>query len=400
MATTKKKSAPSPSARVLSHRTLYTLDSTGKIRLWNMETSGAKFRTISGIKGVLTSFVTSDWSTAEGKNLGRANETTPAEQAIKEVESRYKKQLKTGYHETEEAAHGGTSYVEPMLAKNFNDYAKKIDLSKGRYALQTKFNGIRMIATKDGLFTRKGERFISVPHIEKALQPFFVKYPNAVLDGECFNEDYRQQLNQIVHLARKTKNVSPADFAESEKLIRFYVYDGYGFSSKLGESAPYELRKMWIDANVADGHTYKYVVQVATDVVESMEDLNALYSEIVEDGHEGGILRSLDAPYEHKRSANLLKLKPCNSEDFYVTNVQPGVGNWAGKAKIISLRSEDGKLTFDATFKGTMEHAIECLRNKREWIGKLVEIQYNGLTGLGTPSFAQFDYCNAVKGDR
>jgi len=109
-------------------------------------------------------------------------------------------------------------------------------------------------------------------------------------------------------------------------------------------------------------------------------------------------LASLEA--ENKALQEKLANKPTDTDDFIITNVQQGSGNWSGKAKIISLKSEDGKLNFDAAFKGSMEEATECLKNKKHWIGKLVEIKFNGYTGLGTPSFAQLDYNNALKGDR
>lgn len=47
---------------------------------------------------------------------------------------------------------------------------------------------MRCVATKNGLFTRKGEKYISVPHIEEALKPFFDKHPESVLDGELFKK--------------------------------------------------------------------------------------------------------------------------------------------------------------------------------------------------------------------
>jgi DNA ligase-1 len=340
--------------------------------------------------------VQSEWTVCAGKNAGKSNATTAAQQALKEVESRYTKQLKTGYFE-EESEVDETQYVEPMLAKSYEDYRSKLDFTVQKWILNVKYNGLRMVATKDGLFTRKGERYVSVPHIEAALEPFFRKYPNAVLDGECFNEQYRQELNEIVKLARKTKNVTDADLAKSERMIRFYVYDGYGFTTNLNEAAPYFKRKAWIDSNVVD--KYQYMMHVPEWDIQSEAHMTDLYTNIVAEGHEGAILRLASMPYEHKRSKNLLKVKPLEDAEFVITNIQEGAGNWSGKAKIISLRDSNGK-EFDATFKGTMEDAAAFLKVKNKWIGKEVTVQFNGYTGLKTPQFAQFDYKNSIKGDR
>ena len=68
---------------------------------------------------------------------------------------------------------------------------------------QPKLDGIRCIAMREGLFTRTGKPIVAVPHIHEELEPFFEKYPNAVLDGELYNHAYKDDFNKIIHLVRK-----------------------------------------------------------------------------------------------------------------------------------------------------------------------------------------------------
>lgn len=373
------------------YETLYSRDSLGNIRIWKMEQNGSKYRTIAGLQN--GEQVTSEWTVAEGKNQGKKNETSSVEQATKEIEAKYKKQKKTGYFDDINSV-DDMSYIKPMLAKLYKDYSNKIDFSKGEYILQCKFNGMRCVATKSGLFTRKGEKYLSCPHIEKSLAPFFEKYPDAVLDGELFNNDLRQQLNEISKLIRRTVNISQDDLDRSEKLIRYYIYDGYDFG--INKDCCYKERKKWIDSNVVN--SYKYVMPVKDFAINSESDLHKYYSGFIDDGHEGVMLRYSNMGYEHKRSKNLLKVKPEDSEEAVIVDIKEGTGNWSGTGKTITL-DWNGKI-FDASFKGSYEEAAQFLKERKKWIGQNVEFLYNGLNGKGTPNFARVDGNNCLKLDR
>lgn len=373
------------------YETLYSRDSLGNIRIWKMEQNGSQYRTIAGLQN--GEQVTSEWTVVEGKNLGKKNETSSIEQATKEIEAKYKKQKKTGYFDDINNV-DNMSYIEPMLAKLYKDYSDKIDFSEGEYILQCKFNGMRCVATKSGLFTRKGEKYLSCPHIEKSLTPFFEKYPDAVLDGELFNNDLRQQLNEISKLIRRTVNISQDDLDRSEKLVRYYIYDGYDFG--INKDCCYKERKKWIDSNIVN--SYKYIMPVKDFSINSESDLDKHYSSFIDDGHEGVMLRYSNMGYEHKRSKNLLKVKPEDSEEAIILDIKEGTGNWAGTGKTITL-NWDGKV-FDASFKGSYEEAAQFLKERTRWIGQKVEFLYNGLTGKGTPNFARVDGNNCLKLDR
>ncbi len=367
------------------NKTLYTKDNLGRTRIWYMEQQGSKHRTVSGLlNGEL---VTSAWTECEPKNVGKANATSGEEQATKEIEAKYKKQLKTGYFENQSDI-DCSLYVEPMLAKLYKDYEHKIDLKD--WLLQCKFNGMRCVATKDGLFTRKGEQYKSCPHIQDTLRPFFEKHPNAVLDGELFNEEYRQQLNEIAKLIRKTKNISAEDLKKSKELIQYHIYDGYGFDG-LSQKVDYVDRKGWIDSNI----DYDHIVLVEDHLITSKEELIVIYQKLVDRGHEGGILRKKKSPYENKRSQYLLKIKPEDDAEAVIVDILEGTGNWAGAGKVIRLKWNG--IEFDSSFKGTYEESADFLCKKADWIGKEVTFVYNGLTGLGVPNFARVDIKNCLK---
>lgn len=377
---------------------LYSRTSTGATQMWSVEIDKNKFRVLSGqIDGKQ---VTSEWTVCSGKNIGRANETSPSEQALAEAQSKWDKKAKTGYTTDIKKIDSCTSYVEPMLAKNLKDRLKKIDWKNGVF-VQNKFNGNRCVATLEGgsvvLKTRKGELWVSVPHINKDLEKFFAKYPDAVLDGELFNNELRQQLNELAKLVRREKHFDATHFKRAEELVRFYVYDGYivGDGSLDAEDA-YEERKKWIDSELPKLTKYGRVVK--TDLVYSMAEVDKIYNTYLADQQEGAIVRVVGSPYENKRSAYLLKYKPVDDAEAVILKLIEGEGNWAGTAKTATIKWS-GK-TFDATFKGSFEQGAERLNNPKDWVGKTVTFLYNGLTGLGIPNYARIDPDNCWKNDR
>jgi DNA ligase-1 len=377
---------------------LYSRTSTGAIQVWWMEQDGGRYRSVSGqIDGKK---VEAEWTEADCKNVGRSNSTTSEKQAEAEIQAKYKKQLKTGYHKKVEDI-DKEQYFQVMLAKDYSDYKDKIDWKKG-VGVQIKYNGGRIVATKDGLFTRKGERYLSIPHIEEALQPFFKKFPDAVLDGEGFNYSLRERLNEIMRLLRKTVHITPEDLQKSKELIRYYVYDGFGFGAAREDG--YLKRKYCINTAFQSKEfawRYKNIIEpVPTWYVYSEKELEILYQKFLKERHEGAILRILGVPYENKRSKYLLKYKPVNDYEFKIINIEEGNGNWSGVAKVVTCQRidggkfKDGTDTFNATFKGSYEEAKKCLQEKDKYIGKVATIYYNGLTGYEKPNYAQFDINN------
>ena len=159
-------------------QTLVKRRSDGGIQEWSIEVVDNAFRVTSGKQGGKQKV--NEWTYCNGKNKGRSNETTDEEQAQAEAKAKWDKKLAGEY-----ALSGDTvdslGCVKPMLAKDWNDYGDKVEFPV--YA-QPKLDGIRCIATKDGLKTRTGKDIVAVPHIFESLQEFFDEHPDVVLDGE------------------------------------------------------------------------------------------------------------------------------------------------------------------------------------------------------------------------
>ena len=376
---------------------LYSRTSTNAVQEWQIFVDKNSFFTVSGQQN--GQIVQTKPTVCSGKNIGRGNETSPEDQAMKEAQARYDKQLKSGGYFENIADIDNVQFVQPMLAKKYLERLAKVVYPVG---VQLKFNGGRCVATRHGLFSRKGERYISVPHIFESMKSFFALWPDAVIDGELYAPNFGQKLNEVMKLIRKTVHITQADLDKSEKLVRFYIYDGYGYDG-VEKETNYRARSAAIKKNFSSN---PYYCQVFTRVANTHEDVMRMFADDINAGEEGSIVRILDAPYENKRSSNLLKVKPTDDEEFKIVGVEEGIGNRAGTAGKVVCLMKDGR-TFKANIKGTFEQAKDIWVHPENYVGKTATIFFYGYTGkltetvdgiektfaTGRPNYAQFD-CN------
>lgn len=352
---------------------LYKIDSKGKTRVWWMEYNDIGYRTHSGIVG--GKIVASGWKYPEAKNVGRANETSVKEQVELEVQSQEtKKSCQGKYHFSMTLANIGAKFYECMLASKY-DPKKNTDFP---YYSQPKLDGIRCLVSKDGMQSRNGKPILSCPHILEALEPFFDKYPDVVLDGELYNHDLKNDFEKIVSLVRKTKPTAE-DLEESKELVQYWIYDCIlegPYDCINGKSVGDRLNM----ASVACGKSKdKCIRTVTTSKVSDEHDIETMLGNYLEQGYEGQMLRVPDSMYEGKRSKGLIKHKEFEDDEFEIVSIEEGQGNWAGAAKRIEIRLEDGTTQFSGV-RGSFDFLKELLYNANDYIGTDVTVRYQNKT--------------------
>jgi len=376
---------------LVQHPKLYKKDDHENVRVWWVETDEDQYRVVYGVLD--GKMVDSDWKTAVPKNVGKVNGTTGISQAISEKDSLYKKQLKQGkYHESiDDVDEDG--YFEPMLATVWTNSKKKpigkkiledaFESKNYRIFVQPKLDGIRNITTSSEMRSRNGEKRVSCPHIHNALADFFVQHPDVILDGELYNHEYHDNFNQIQSHVLKTKP-GLIDLAETAKNIKYYVYDAYILSLP---TVPYNQRNILINELVGTPG----IEVVKTHEVLSMEELDEIYGEILNQNYEGMVAR-INGSYEPgKRSKLLIKRKEFFDEEFEIVDIMEGTGNWNGKAKSVKFKLPDRDLPYDklpeSGIRGDEAEMSELLRNKGKYIGGDVTVRYPNKTPDGKPRF-------------
>lgn len=381
-------------------QTLYKIDTKGKLREWTMHIDGASFY---AVKGLVDGKKTQDKATTTiAKNVGRSNETTPEGQAELQAQAKFQKKLDSGYALNKIDAQKRKFY-EPMLAHNFMD---RQDELVGKYPVysQPKLDGIRCIVRKEGDTligrTRNGKEVECIPHILKSLNGFFLAHPKAILDGELYNHDLRENFNKITSLVRKQRPIKSdkmtdkafakkqieyqARVIEAEDTIQYHVYDCPKLNDVVNESQSFDFRMEELKEKLM---TNKHIVLVETSEVYSLGNLNSLYGQYLEQGYEGQMVRKNSSKYDNKRSSSLLKRKEFIDSEYKIVDINVGNGNRSGTAKHLVCYCPTTKTTFNSNIKGSFDYLKEIYDNRKDYIGQLATIKYFQLTPDGIPRF-------------
>jgi len=360
--------------------TLFSRTNTDAIQQWIVEYEDGCYRTIFGQVG--GKIQTTKWTECKETNSGRSNQRDSEQQAEFEANALWKKKKESGYFENINEVDEPT-FVEPMLAKNYEDYK---DSLKFPIFSQPKLDGIRCIVTKDGMFTRNGKIIESCPHIFKKLQKFFANQPTLVFDGELYNHDLKHDFNKIASLVKKIKPTIE-DIKESSQLVQYWIYD------IVDTTKTFEERLKWITNNIQGDLGDCPLIDVPTALASSQQQLDSYYEDYTEKGFEGQMVR-LNTKYENKRSKNLLKRKDFQDREYIILDVIQGEGNKSGMAGAMVFENEKG-IKFNSNIKGNREYLKELWNNKENLVGKQATVKFFNLTPDN--SIPRFPYVISIR---
>jgi DNA ligase-1 len=342
---------------------LFKKTSTGKVQEWKIWTEGNK---------IVVEYGYSDGKKQrkeeiikEGKNIGRANETTPEEQAKSEAQSKWNKQKDKGYRESLDDINDSKKYL-PMLAKSYDKDGHKIVWPC--YA-QPKLDGIRCVAARiDGkikLLSRKGKEFKAIPHINSAVDKIIIS-ENFCLDGELYihGEDFQEIISAV-------KRDEPSD---KSALVEYHIYDCFNLAN---------LTKNFHQRNtiVNSLPLTKGLKLVDTKYLTNKDVMLKYYGDTIIKGYEGIMLRNISGVYEQdRRSQHLQKVKCFITEEFEIVGAEQNRGSMADQCTFICKTKEGYE--FGVKPQGNEELREQYWRdfNLGKLTGKMLTVKYFELT--------------------
>jgi ATP-dependent DNA ligase len=366
---------------------------TGKTKMWKiavLERNGqgiiqTTFGYVDGKKQI------NEKTIAEGKNIGKKNETTPLQQAINEARTAWVKKKESGYQPQDDAmeldeddsksaaaagavTEGGKSkginesVPSPMLAHDYNKRGKSIQFP---CYVQRKYDGTRCVGIpQKGLFSRNRKAY---PHLEHILEELNQLPPHILLDGELYSNTLTFQ--EIVGLVKR-ETLKKGD-EEKQKQIQFHVYD-------IINDQPYELRLKTLQI-LFTKNKFHHLVPVQTDECKSEDNMKELHAKYVAEGYEGIMLRNKNGAYKGVRSADLQKYKEFFDDEYQVVDFKEGEGQEAGCVLWV-CQTPEGKV-FHCRPRGSREDRIQLFQEGKKYVGKHLTVRYQELTNDGIPRF-------------
>jgi DNA ligase-1 len=356
--------------------TLYGKDISGKSKQWTatVYTDGVKARYTVEYGQVGGKLQTTSTDYTEGKNIGKKNETTPLQQCCNEIRKKWTdKKEKERYSETMDDSGSDTTKVFPMLAHVFNP-AKNTKIAFPCF-VQPKLDGLRCLIMRlaSGEIVTQSRTcgiFVTMGHITSQLEPFFKVYPKIVLYGELYTDKY--PFEELCGMIKRTE----VD-AEKMRLVHFHIYD------VVLPSTPYVERHAFIQANASLFPPTFEIVK--TEEVSNTTELKTKFTEYIQDGYEGIMLRNKAGLYVNNRSHDLQKYKEFEEDEFVIVGFKEAKGRDAGSVIWICATKTGDE--FDCRPIGSLEHRSELFRNAPKYIGKMLTIKYQELSEKGIPRF-------------
>ena len=309
---------------------------------------------------------------SKGKNIGKANETTPIEQAIKLAASMQQKQLDKGHTTSVPDLSTWKPLEFPMLAHRFADHKAKIQYP---CFVQPKFDGVRCFAKKisetEMTYTSRGNKSY---HTLNHLSPMFLSLLEIgdIIDGEVYIHGATFQ-----EIIRRVKKVRP----ESVTLM-FHAYD---FIKPNGANTPFKDRYRALTELFSN--QFPEIDVCPTFQVFEEKEIYEYHNQFVKEGFEGVMIRNRRGKYGfNARSHDLQKYKEFIDDEFKIIGaIETDDGNHRGCVKFI-CETKDGK-QFTSYPKGSLEQRRQMFIDREQYIGKQLTVRYQALSEEGVPTF-------------
>ncbi len=255
----------------------------------------------------------------------------------------------------------------------------------GKKYIEVKLDGVRVITVvyPDGRvdqYSRNGKELVNFPHIKEQIGKVAHQFTSPmVLDGEVMAASFQDLMKQV---HRKSDVQSDDAVLHLFDILPLANFEQGGWNERQEDRS--ELVYKWHKTN-------KDVLPNVAVVGHELVNLNDAagkkrFKEInqfaIDGGYEGIMIKDPNAPYECKRTASWLKLKPFIEVSLEVIAVEEGTGKNVGKLGAFVCEGEDdGRRIRVNCGSGFSDSDRDIFWANREAIvGDIVEVRADAIT--------------------
>ena len=255
--------------------------------------------------------------------------------------------------------------VRPMLARTAGSVAEALDRHRPA-SIEVKLDGARVQVHRDGrrieVYTRSLRDVTAyLPEVVAAARELGPE--SLILDGEviALAADGHPEPFQVT-MTRFGRKLDIGVMRESVPLTPFFFDCLHIDGTDLIDATALERWKA-LEGIIASKHLPRRIVTADTDVARTF------YDTVLGSGHEGVMVKSLDAPYQAgRRGSGWLKVKPAHTLDLVVLAVEWGSGRRSGWLSNLHLGARDPEsgefVMLGKTFKGMTDEMLAWQTNR------------------------------------
>lgn len=255
------------------------------------------------------------------------------------------------------------------------------------FSLSQKINGNRCIYYKGEFYTRQGKKYSGLKHIKRDLERIYIGVIDYVFDGELVYKNIEGLSDSEAF--QKGTGIAQSKNEEKEelKLVVFDIIPRAQFDMGISIDT-YKTRK-------------NKLIELKSFETENLEVVKMFYegsdqSEIwkwlnyTEQHDMEGLMLSLDAPYECKRTKNLMKVKKFYDFDLRIIGYEEGTGRNKSRLGAFVVDYKGNSVRVGSGF--TDEDRIKFWEQREELIGRVITVKYKEIskdkkTGLESLQF-------------
>lgn len=274
---------------------------------------------------------------------------------------------------------------EVMLADRYYDLneKQKAKIFNGReFVLQEKLDGFRCTAHKENgvvrLVSRQGKPITGLVDVEKDIAA--INADNFVIDGELLLKD-RANIPSKLQYKATSKIVSSKD--PEKHGITLNSFDIVSEQEWKAQKSihPYMVRYETLTDKASGFENISIVENLYVGNDESVIEKMIVDAKAKE--WEGLMVRFTDSAYAWKRSKDLLKVKPFQEMDAYITGFEEGTNSNEGKLGAFLCEVDHpkfGNLKFKVGGGFSEEERDQFWAQKDSLVGRIISVQYFEVT--------------------